>query len=112
MVVKFFWKQLGKPTEPDEWKGYHGVISLIRRKMGEGAPTIRTVERTLERLVEDENGDLYEERHGGGRKREFSDEDDLYVGLLICEGHSQRSATFLINGERAAQGLRPELTGR
>ena len=29
------------------------------------------------------------------------------MGLLICEGHSRRSATFLINGERSAQGLPP-----
>ena len=53
-------------------------------------------------MVEDENDDLYVVPHGGGRQRDFSDEDDLYVGLLICEGHSQRSATFLINGERAS----------
>ena len=31
----------------------------------------------------------------------------VYVGLLICEGHSQRSATFIINGERSARGLPP-----
>ena len=40
-------------------------------------------------------------------QRMLSDEEDMYIGLLICEGHSQRSAAFLINGERAAQGLPP-----
>ena len=54
VVVKFFWNQLGRPPK-DEWKNRHGVISLIRRRMGAGAPTVRTVERTLERLVEDEH---------------------------------------------------------
>jgi len=107
MVVKFFWKQLGSPPDAAEWKGYHGVISLIRRRMGAGAPGIRTVERTLMRLVEDENDDLYSTPHGGGRKRELSEAEDLYVGLLLCEGHSQRSATFIINGERSAQRLPP-----
>lgn len=106
VVVKFFWKQLGCPPK-DEWKARHGVISLIRRRMGAGAPTPRTLERTLERLAEDEKCDLYSTQHGGGRQRELSEEDDLYVGLLICEGHSQRSATFIINGERSAQGLPP-----
>jgi hypothetical protein len=106
-VVKFFWKQLGSPPDAAEWKGYHGVISLIRRRMGAGAPGIRTVERTLMRLVEDENDDLYSTPHGGGRKRELSEAEDLYVGLLLCEGHSQRSATFIINGERSAQRLPP-----
>ena len=43
----------------------------------------------------DENDDLMTSRHGGGRPRIFSAEDDLYCGLVLCEGHSQRSAPFL-----------------
>ena len=106
VVVKFFWTQLGKPTDPDEWKHRNGVISLIRRRMGAGAPAPRTVERTLHRLVADEEDDLAR-NCGGGRDRTLSQVEDIYVGLLICEGHSQRSATFLINGDRSAQGLPP-----
>ena len=53
VVVKFFWRQLGSPTDPDEWKRRDGVISVIRRRMGAGAPVARTVERTLQRIVED-----------------------------------------------------------
>ena len=83
VVVKFYWKQLGKPVDPDEWKGRDGVISVIRRRMGKGAPEIRTVERTLQRLVEDENDDLSSLRGiGRGAARIFSEEDDMYVGLL------------------------------
>ena len=107
VVVKFFWRQLGSPADEEDWKHRHGTIALIRQRMGAGAPTPRTVERTLRRLVEDENADLYSTARGGCRQCSLSEEDDLYVGLLICEGHSQRSATFLINGERAAQGLPP-----
>ena len=108
VVVKFFWVQLGKLTDPNEWTGRHGVISVIRRRMGAGAPSNHACKRTLVRLTEDENDDVSQRVTGGGRpQREFSDADDLYVGLLLCEGHSQRSATFLINGERSAQGLPP-----
>ena len=46
--------------------------------------------------MEEENADLYSTARGGRRQCSLSEEDDLYVGLLICEGHSQRSATFLI----------------
>ena len=58
IVIKYFWKQLGSPTDPEEWKERDGVIGVIRRRMGKGAPTPRTVERTLKRLAEDENDDL------------------------------------------------------
>ena len=68
VVIKFFWVQQGKPTDPEEWKHRHGVISVIRRRMGPGAPAVATVERTLQRLVDDESDDLYGSRHGG-RKR-------------------------------------------
>ena len=37
----------------------------------------------------------------------MTDEEDLFIGLLLCKGHSQRSATFLLNGDRSAQGLPP-----
>ena len=111
VVVKFFWRQLGSPTDPEEWKDRNGVISVIRRRMGADAPAPRTVKRTLLRLVADEDDDLSSRKapgaKNGGPRRHFSEEDDLYVGLIICEGHSQRSATFLINGERRAQGLGP-----
>lgn len=107
LVVKYFWQQLGSESEKSEWHGRDGVIAAIRRRMGAGAPTARTVERTLERLVEDEHVDLTSTRHAGGRPRVFSEEDDLYCGLVLCEGHSQRSATFIINGDRASQGLPP-----
>ena len=50
VVVKFFWTQLGKPTDPEEWKHRNGVISVIRRRMGAGASAVATVERTLKRL--------------------------------------------------------------
>ena len=33
VVVKFFWQQAGKPTDPAEWKHRNGVISVIRRRM-------------------------------------------------------------------------------
>eukprot|EP00966_Prymnesium_polylepis_P164307 3798695-Prymnesium_polylepis.1 len=73
-----------------------------------GAPSAKVCRRTLERLAEDENDDVSRRMVScAGRPREFSEVDDLYVGLLICEGHSQRSAAFLINGERIAQGLEP-----
>ena len=86
VVGKFFWMQLGKPTDPDEWSGRYGVISLIRRRMGAGAPSNHACKRTLQRLAEDENDDVSQRVTGGGRQREFSDVDDLYVGLLLCEG--------------------------
>ena len=107
IVVKFFWQQLGSPMDPDEWKDRDGVISVIRRRMGKGAPSMETCRRTLLRLVDDEDDDMSSKQIFKGRPRLFSHEEDLYVGLLICEGHSQRSATFLINGERTAQGLPP-----
>lgn len=105
IVVKFFWQQLGSPADPDEWKGRDGVISVIRRRMGKGAPSARACERTLLRLVEDENDDLMKKPGGVGATRILSDEEELYIGLLLCEGHSQRSATFIINTERTAQDL-------
>ena len=58
VVVKFFWNQLGKPTDPETWHGKGGVISLIRRRMGAGAPSVHACKRTLERLAEDENDDV------------------------------------------------------
>ena len=104
VVVKFFWQQMKKPTDPADWAGRDGVIAVIRRRMGSAAPHRATVKLTLERLAIDENDDVSNKMvsAGVGRPRLLSDEDYLYIGLLLCEGHSQRSATFLINGERAA----------
>lgn len=104
-AVKYFWKACGKPTEPEEWQGHNGTITVIRRRIGPTAPTRKAVLRTLQRLVEDEDDDL---RHRSTGKASTLDEEmDLYVGLLICEGHSQRSAMLLINGERCVNGLPP-----
>eukprot|EP00966_Prymnesium_polylepis_P110146 2548681-Prymnesium_polylepis.1 len=76
--------------------------------MGAGAPSARACRRTLERLAEDENDDVSRRMVScAGRPRELSEVVDLYIGLLICEGHSQRSVAFIINGERAAEGLDP-----
>jgi len=82
----------------------NGVISVIRRRMGDGAPCIAACRNTLQRIAADEDSDLNFKQNKGGRPRAFTTEEDLYAGLIICEGHSQRSATFLINGERSAQG--------
>eukprot|EP00966_Prymnesium_polylepis_P183476 4252070-Prymnesium_polylepis.1 len=70
---------------------------------------METVRLTLQRLADDETDDVSNRMvsANAGRPRVLSDEDDMYIGLLLCEGHSQRSATFLINGERSAQGLPP-----
>ena len=76
--------------------------------MGPDAPSVEACRRTLQRLTEDEDDDVARRIvSGGGKPRTLSDVDDLYIGLVICEGHSQRSATFLINGERSANGLPP-----
>ena len=88
--------------------------------MGAGAPKADTVERTLKRLVEDEHDDL-SRNTGGGRQRAFS-YSRTRTSMSACssakESYSQRSATFLINGDRSAQGLvrwcvvRPSVSGR
>ena len=67
IVVKFYWKQAGCPTDPEDWKWRDGTISFIRRRMGKGAPARNTVERILKRLAEDENDDLASRvgSHGG-----------------------------------------------
>ena len=74
MVVKFFWKQCGSPTDEAEWKGRNGVISLICRRMGAAAPEPRTVERVLKRLVEDVDADVSMRRSGPGRPRTLTEE--------------------------------------
>ena len=74
-VVKFFWLQLNKPTDPDEWQGVDGVISVIRRRMGDGAPRMETVRKVLKLLAEDEEADLDYREKKGGRPRTFSEED-------------------------------------
>ena len=106
-VVKFFWMTLGKPKRPATWSGINGVISYIRRRIGSTAPSIAACHRTLVRLAADEEDDLSRRAPSVARKREFSHEEDVYIGLLICEGHSQRSALKLINGDRIAAGKEP-----
>ena len=106
ITIKFFWKTAGKLTSPAHWDGRDGLIAHIRRRMGSTAPEVRTVRKTLERIVADPADDLLSNLPRNST-REFGDEEDMFVGLLICEGHSQRSATFLINGERIANGLEP-----
>ena len=106
-VVKFFWMTLGKPKRPATWSGINGVISYIRRRIGSTAPSIAACHRTLVRLAADEEDDLSRRAPSVARKREFSHEEDMYAGLLICEGHSQRSALKLINGDRIAAGKEP-----
>ena len=92
VVVKFFYNYLGQPPEED-WDGRDGTIAAIRRFMGETAPWPPTVRRTLERL-QDEDKDVARSNRGagGGAPRALSELDDLYVGLLICEGYSQLHA--------------------
>mmetsp|Transcript_28462 Transcript_28462/g.77057 ORF Transcript_28462/g.77057 Transcript_28462/m.77057 type:complete len:274 (+) Transcript_28462:136-957(+) len=108
VVVKYWWMRFGKPKDPDSWKGRNGVISFIRQKMGADAPKMESCRLTLQRLAEDETDDVSREMvAGSGKERLLSDEEDLYIGLLLVEGHSQRSATFILNGERSAQALPP-----
>ena len=106
MVIKFFWNTLGRPRSERTWAGRDGVVSYIRQRMGSTAPNPKAVVSTLKRLVDNPEDDLRRQATSQ-RKRTLSEEEDLYIGLLICEGHSQRSATFLINGERIANGLEP-----
>lgn len=91
LCVKFFWQTLGKPRRQELWGGASGVIAYIRRRIGSTAPMIETVRATLLRLLADEHDDLLA-REPVARKRAFSEEEDMYAGLLLCEGHSQRSA--------------------
>ena len=46
VVVKLFWMQLGKPTDPEEWKHRSGVIATIRHRIGKGAKIQRRYELT------------------------------------------------------------------
>ena len=104
MAVRYFWLTLGKPTT--DWKGAGGAVSIIRHRIGVTAPSARSCYATLERIVADEDDDLTS-RLVTGRERQLTPEDDLFIGLIICEGHSQRSAAFLLNGDRIANGLEP-----
>ena len=102
MAVRYYWLTLGKPK--DNWEGANGAVSIIRRRIGITAPSARSCTATLERIVEDDGDDL-SSRAVVGRERSLTLEDDLFIGLVVlCEGHSQRSAAFLINGERIANG--------
>ena len=105
VVIKFFYEMLGSPPSED-WKGYHGTISLIRSRFGEGAPKPDTVERTLHRLAGGDE-DIASKPHAGGAKPALSHEEDLLVGLMACEGFSQESALLHLNLDRAQQGLEP-----
>ena len=104
VVIKYFYKQLGSPPEED-WDGHYGTISEIRKRMGNSAPGWVTVRRTLELLAAEYMDVMV--RGTPTRKRELSDEDDLYVGLLLCEGYSQRETLDALNADRAEDGLDP-----
>eukprot|EP00966_Prymnesium_polylepis_P017900 412696-Prymnesium_polylepis.2 len=104
VVIKYYYRKLQSPPEED-WDGQCGTISEIRRRIGEDAPGSATVRRTLELLA----ADHLDVTVLGKRKceRTLDDEDDLYIGLLICEGYSQRDALDAINADRAEDGLDP-----
>eukprot|EP00966_Prymnesium_polylepis_P331101 7386676-Prymnesium_polylepis.1 len=103
VVVKFYYERLGCPPEED-WDSYDGTIARIRRDIGKGAPCPASVRNTLLRLVDGDEDIAASRRGGNGRQRTLSEEDDLYIGLLACEGHSQRTVTLLMNAERKAKG--------
>ena len=56
----------------------------------------------LLRLVEGDEDIAASRRGGGGKQRTLSEKDDILVGLLACEGYSQRAVTKLINADRTA----------
>ena len=105
VVIKFFYEMLGSPPSGD-WKGYHGTISLIRMRFGEGAPKPDTVERTLHRLAGGDE-DIASKPQAGGAKAALSHEEDLLVGLMACQGFSQETALLYLNLDRAQQRLKP-----
>ena len=101
-------QRLDCPPEEDWTTGRDSTIARIRANMGAGAPWPESVYCTLERLQdEDTCGRRGADRwHRSARRpRTLTEEDDLYIGLLICEGHSQRTVTSLINAERQVKGL-------
>ena len=69
--------------------------------MGSSAPGSATVRRTLEKLAAEHEDVMV--RGVPKRKRELSEEDDLYIGLLLCEGYSQRDALDAINADRTEE---------
>ena len=100
VVVKFFFEQLGCPPEED-WSGRYGTIALIRQRMGSSAPCPATVRRTLLRLVEGDEDVAATRRGGTGRPRALTEVDDLYIGLLACEGMSQRAVVSIVRPWRS-----------
>ena len=97
-AIRYFYRRLESPPEED-WDGYCGTVSEIRRLMGEHPPGAATVRRTLERIQQDDE-DLAVRRNMG-RSRILSHEDGILVGLMLCEGWSQKVATDMLNAERA-----------
>ena len=59
------------------------------------------VYRTLVRIAEGDEDIQASTRGGVGRPRTLSEADDLYIGLLLCDGYSQRPAerTEMVNAE-------------
>ena len=108
VTIKYFYKEAGCPPEED-WSGRDGTIAYIRRRMGSLAPSIQMVRRTLHRLASGDEDVAVSNRGGTGRPRTLTAVDDLYIGLLLCEGISQTNATLMVNAERRELGL-PEIT--
>ena len=74
--------------------------------MGPDAPSLEACRRTLQRLTEDEDDDVSRRIvSGGGKPRTLSDVDDLYIGLVICEGHSQRGHPSGLNASQCSSPL-------
>lgn len=100
VAVKFFWKVAGCPHE-ERWDGRDGTNAWIRKQMGDHAPWPASIKRTLLRCVEDKHADVAARVSGcGGRPRLLSEEDDVYIGMLLCDGYSQRVVMSMINAER------------
>jgi len=109
MVISYFWKTECNCACEEEWSGRDGNIAFSRRSMGSSAPSIPMVRRTLHRLAEGDENVYASKRGGSGRPRTLTNVDDLYIGLLLCDGLSQVQVTLMLNAERREQGL-PELT--
>ena len=110
VAIRYFYRRLDSPPEED-WDGQCGTVSAIRKAMGDSPPGSATVRRTLERIAEDDT-DLRVRIDRGGRSHKLSHEDDILIGLMLCEGYSQRVATDMLNQELAAKPIESVLVTR
>ena len=101
MTIKYFYKTECHCAPEEDWSGRDGTIAHIRHRMGSSAPSIHVVRNTLRRLAGGDQ-DIAASWKGGwvGRAWTFTDVDDLYVGLLLCDGLSQVQVTLMVNAER------------